>query len=189
MSEETPAPGEPRVYMAYIDDGDPALDQAAAAARDDLDRHIESMVGVLNQGADDAQAVGVAGGSFLADEGNYPPGRLAYMLAAALVRFARPRVPVPPTRPDRFVDCPRAPSPESPCVARDGRVALANDGDCVGCGANPGLMLEDLARKHPAAVPDRGLTGRDAADALQRHVHGYLGLEGQLRARLDPDGA
>jgi hypothetical protein len=42
------------------------------------------------------------------------------------------------------VACPRARSDMTPCVARDGHTAVADDGVCVGCGANPADLLKEL---------------------------------------------
>lgn len=47
------------------------------------------------------------------------------------------------------VECPREKSFMTPCVARDGRTALADDGDCVGCGKDPRILLKDHREKHP----------------------------------------
>lgn len=43
-----------------------------------------------------------------------------------------------------WVGCPRAKSSESPCIARDGKVALADDGACVMCNTRPGFLLKQL---------------------------------------------
>ena len=45
------------------------------------------------------------------------------------------------------VGCPRAKSDMTPCVARDGRTAEADDRCCVGCGENPADLLTALARE------------------------------------------
>lgn len=45
------------------------------------------------------------------------------------------------------VGCPRATSDMTPCVARDGGLAVADDGACVGCGAKPADLLRDLVRE------------------------------------------
>ena len=42
------------------------------------------------------------------------------------------------------VGCPRARSDMTPCVARDGHTAQADDGVCVGCGAQPADLLTAL---------------------------------------------
>ena len=44
------------------------------------------------------------------------------------------------------VGCPRAQSYMTPCVARDRRLALSDDGVCVGCGADPVELLAELRR-------------------------------------------
>jgi hypothetical protein len=41
------------------------------------------------------------------------------------------------------VQCPREQSAMTPCVARDGHTAVADDGACVGCGILPS---DELAR-------------------------------------------
>ncbi len=45
---------------------------------------------------------------------------------------------------ESYVGCPRAQTDMTPCVARDGRLACADDGLCVGCGHHPADLLEDL---------------------------------------------
>ena len=52
--------------------------------------------------------------------------------------------------PDR-VGCPRAKTDMTPCAARDGNLAVADDGVCVGCGALPADLLRELV----AAVTSR----------------------------------
>lgn len=42
------------------------------------------------------------------------------------------------------VGCPRAKTSETPCIARDGGTALADDNRCVGCGERPGALLKEL---------------------------------------------
>ena len=44
----------------------------------------------------------------------------------------------------KHVGCPRAHSDLTPCVARDGQMALADDGVCVGCGDWPADLLRAL---------------------------------------------
>lgn len=44
------------------------------------------------------------------------------------------------------VGCPRAGSDMTPCVARDGRTALAEEDSCVGCGSSAADLLRDLVR-------------------------------------------
>jgi hypothetical protein len=42
------------------------------------------------------------------------------------------------------IGCPRAASDMTPCNARDGAVATADDGKCVGCNRHPADLLRDL---------------------------------------------
>ena len=49
------------------------------------------------------------------------------------------------------IDCPRAKTWMTPCVARDGGPAVADDGVCVGCGVTPDDLLADLARRYEPA--------------------------------------
>jgi hypothetical protein len=44
------------------------------------------------------------------------------------------------------VGCPRAASDMTPCIARDGDLALDDSGVCVGCGERPATLLADLVR-------------------------------------------
>jgi hypothetical protein len=44
--------------------------------------------------------------------------------------------------------CPREKSDMTPCVSRDGRVACADDGLCVGCMADPAELLADLVPRY-----------------------------------------
>lgn len=60
--------------------------------------------------------------------------------ADELVKAAMARVKV--THPSEVV-CPREQSFMTPCIARDGATALADDGVCVGCGIEP---IPELAR-------------------------------------------
>lgn len=46
------------------------------------------------------------------------------------------------------IDCPRAKTWMTPCVARDGQHACADDGVCVGCGEHPADLLRDLVRRY-----------------------------------------
>jgi hypothetical protein len=52
------------------------------------------------------------------------------------------------------VGCPRAQSDMTPCIARDGHLALAGDppSDCVGCGQAPGALLRVLGGVYPPAT-------------------------------------
>jgi hypothetical protein len=42
------------------------------------------------------------------------------------------------------VECPREQSWMTPCVARDGSTAVADDGVCVACGERPSALVEEL---------------------------------------------
>jgi len=42
------------------------------------------------------------------------------------------------------VQCPREKTFMTPCVARDGGTAVADDGVCVGCGISPASELERI---------------------------------------------
>jgi hypothetical protein len=50
-----------------------------------------------------------------------------------------------------YVGCPRAKTDMTPCVARDGRLACADNGVCVGCGEHPADLL--LALVHEVTKP------------------------------------
>lgn len=83
------------------------------------------------------------------------------------------------------VDCPRAKSWMTPCIARDGAVALADDGQCVGCSADPLAQLADLAERYgPAHRHLQTHDPRRAADILARMVADYV--ETKEPARADP---
>jgi hypothetical protein len=45
------------------------------------------------------------------------------------------------------VGCPRARTDMTPCIARDGCLALTDDGHCVGCNARPARLLTELRPK------------------------------------------
>lgn len=47
------------------------------------------------------------------------------------------------------VQCPREKSWMTPCVSRDGRLAVADDSRCVGCGADPIALVEDIKGRMP----------------------------------------
>lgn len=52
------------------------------------------------------------------------------------------------------VGCPRAKTSETPCIARDGRLALADD-KCVGCGSRPSALLKELRLAGVVQYPDQ----------------------------------
>lgn len=72
------------------------------------------------------------------------------------------------------VDCPRARTWMTPCIARDGRTALADPPVCVGCGANPAKLLDELAGRYAPARDHGATTLADQADALTRLVAEYI---------------
>jgi hypothetical protein len=61
------------------------------------------------------------------------------------------------------VGCPRAKSDMTPCIARDGHLALAGDppADCVGCGEAPDALLAELLRAHPPSAARAEATASD----------------------------
>jgi hypothetical protein len=66
------------------------------------------------------------------------------------------------------VGCPRAQSDMTPCIARDGRLAL-DGSECVGCGAAPGRLLSELAAAAGVDV-DRSGSAAVQADRLRGSV-------------------
>ena len=83
----------------------------------------------------------------------------------------------------REIDCPRATSWMTPCIARDGHVALADDGRCVGClppdkRVYPFEALSRVSELMGRRVDPRAYRGREgreqAADALRDLVKEYV---------------
>jgi len=78
------------------------------------------------------------------------------------------------------IDCPRAKTWMTPCVARDGHLAIDDPaarggGVCVGCGSDPRELLVDLAERYEPAR--RYLQTHDratCADTLTRLVAEYV---------------
>jgi hypothetical protein len=71
------------------------------------------------------------------------------------------------------VGCPFAKSDMTPCIARDGRIALAGDPPdvCVGCAHDPGFLLIDLASEYgPAREHDHTGDPQIAADRFAELV-------------------
>jgi hypothetical protein len=95
------------------------------------------------------------------------------------------------------IDCPRAKTWMTPCVARDGRSAVADDNVCVGCGTTPDDLLADLAGRYEPARryhhtrqqshgPGQGVTqARKVADRLAHMVAQYV----EMRAGGEDDNA
>lgn len=46
------------------------------------------------------------------------------------------------------IECPREKSHMTPCIARDGGLAVDNDGMCVGCGESARQLLSIEREKH-----------------------------------------
>ena len=81
--------------------------------------------------------------------------------------------------------CPRERTYMTPCIARDGALAL-DDGDdsslarCVGCDITPRRALEGLAKHYPPAKAalqshtKRGLTPAQVADRLTELVRAHV---------------
>lgn len=73
----------------------------------------------------------------------------------------------------RHVGCPRARSDMTPCIARDGRLAMAGEppADCVGCGQTPSALLGELAAEYePARTVPQMPAYPDLADKLAELV-------------------
>ena len=68
-----------------------------------------------------------------------------------------------------WVGCPRARSDMTPCIARDGSLALADDGLCVGCHAQPLALLTELAEAQ-SRQPESLQVVDAEANELQRLV-------------------
>lgn len=68
------------------------------------------------------------------------------------------------------VGCPRAQSDMTPCIARDGTSALADEGDCVGCGADPIRLLIEMRRQVGRSGDRAGLHSPARAAHLLRHL-------------------
>lgn len=64
------------------------------------------------------------------------------------------------------VGCPFAKSDMTPCVARDGRLALVGDPPevCFGCAHGPGYLIDDLGQDYEPAR-EYAQTGAPEADA------------------------
>ena len=79
------------------------------------------------------------------------------------------------------VGCPRAKTDMTPCIARDGSTALADDRKCVGCGSRPAALLKELRLAGAIQYPDPP-QAKPAADKLRdivREVTQAVGQEQQ----------
>jgi hypothetical protein len=52
------------------------------------------------------------------------------------------------SEPRTVIDCPHARSENTPCVARDGQLAVLDNGTCVGCEQYPANLFKDLVKKY-----------------------------------------
>jgi hypothetical protein len=70
------------------------------------------------------------------------------------------------------VGCPWAASSESPCAARDGRLALTDEPRvvCVGCGNSLAFLIRDLADDYEPAGQDHPADAPGAADWFRDQV-------------------
>lgn len=79
------------------------------------------------------------------------------------------------------IDCPRAKSDMTPCIARDGHLALSDPPKavCVGCGATPRDLLVDLAERYtPARAHLLTEDPQATADRLTELVAEYVKANG-----------
>lgn len=83
-----------------------------------------------------------------------------------------------------FVGCPWARSDRSPCVARDGQLALFPGPDpvCRGCGNSPEYLIEDLAGYYEPARALQATAGEplSAADRFAEMVREATEPAGRL---------
>ena len=89
------------------------------------------------------------------------------------------------------IDCPRARSWATPCIARDGSAALADDHRCVGCNAAPGPLVTDLLARMPGTTVVRSRNRATQADHLRALVAAYVAdhqVTEPTWLRQDPDG-
>jgi hypothetical protein len=74
----------------------------------------------------------------------------------------------------QIVGCPRAKSDMSPCLARDGRIALWDSTEqhsqCVGCSADPFDLMVELKREAKLTAPSASQRAAHHADQLQKLV-------------------
>jgi hypothetical protein len=76
-----------------------------------------------------------------------------------------------------YVGCPRAQSDMTPCIARDGHLALADDLRCVGCNQGPIALLKELADagvdtgpRLTALRPSRAAAAETLRDVVRRET-------------------
>jgi hypothetical protein len=84
-----------------------------------------------------------------------------------------------------IIDCPRAKTDMTPCIARDGKNALADDDMCVGCYVKPKAALRDLGTRYlPARKYYQTQDPDKAAERLKELVKEYVD-DGEPRPRRD----
>lgn len=81
-----------------------------------------------------------------------------------------------------YVHCPHAQSSMTPCVVRDGALAVTDPPGpvCVGCGRDPHKLRMDLARRY-AAIETTGkptFNRQRDADRLRDEVAAYIEWKG-----------
>jgi hypothetical protein len=69
-----------------------------------------------------------------------------------------------------YVGCPRAKSDMTPCIARDGHLAMYDDGQCVGCGVSGWDALVKLKRAQGLTPPSASQSHEHVADQLKKIV-------------------
>lgn len=84
----------------------------------------------------------------------------------------------------RIIACPHAKTDHSPCIARDGNLALADDALCVGCSRNTLELLGDLNERATRSrrldvieanpLPPGPTTHEDLADLFRDRVAAYV---------------
>lgn len=70
----------------------------------------------------------------------------------------------------QHVGCPRAHSDMTPCIARDGQLALADDDRCVGCNDAPWRLLVEVKKAAKLSPPARSQGPSHYADQLAKIV-------------------
>jgi hypothetical protein len=81
------------------------------------------------------------------------------------------------TMTDDYIFCPRAQSSMTPCIARDGRLALADSNVCVGCAEKPSELISDLAERYEPARVRGSNQPKAAADRFRDLVANYVNMQ------------
>lgn len=75
------------------------------------------------------------------------------------------------------ITCSYAKSNYTPCISRDGSLALSDEGLCVGCGHSPDWLLRRLSDVYAPAgknLTEAKATSEKTADELRQHVADYV---------------